>query len=836
MLTSERFLFRLKGIFVFILPMTLLTAQPIVLVGTVRSQATHTPVPYANVEVEGTDLGTATSPGGMFELKVPRLPIMLKVSHIGYADEEIEVSSTRIGTVFLKPTVLTGEEVLVTATRAVEGETPVAFSSMEGDDIDRNYSHQDVPMVLADLPGIYAYSDAGNGVGYTYLKIRGFSQDRIVVMLNGIPLNDPEAHAVYWVDHGDILASTGGIQVQRGVGNSLYGSSVFGGTVNLITDYQSAYPGFSFTSGYGDYLDAGGLNLPSQKVSAAYAGRPWKNNVTVYGRYSDLTSGGYRKGSGTHQRSVHAGVEINSSTSLTRFEAILGQEETAFSWEGIIPTYGYDLDDRADRRYNFYADPYFNGGRDDANKDVFSQSLLSFHHSEKLFGGLVSGTLSRVSGNGYYEQFKGSRDVEEYNLTSFVPETSEEVDLIRQKWLRNGYWGLVYQYSRPVPSGRVTVGGDARLYSSDHFGKVVEVDGLGNVPGDHRYYGDDTRKTSFSFYLHSTYRLTENLRAMADLRYLGHRYVFDQETMGAFTKGYGYKLKYDFLDSHLGLRYNVGKVFSVFANVSTAHREPADGDIYDHDDPEMTPAIQEFLEDSLLTRVDGYASPRTREEFLIDYEAGVSFRLSNLEGTVNLYRMDFRDELIPAAYRYYDADDLLKANAPRTIHRGMEGSLKIHLTDGLVFQQNLTLSDNRFVEFLGDSLGWAPWGGSGVTDYGGKVIPAYPDFQTNWKLLVTRGRVRPWIRIHRVGKQYIDFANTEEAALDPYTLVDIGGEVSLPRMVGAKPRVRFWINNVFDVLYETFGYNYHDGWPPERVDAYWPGATRNYFVTLTLEI
>ncbi|MFQ6675874.1 MAG: TonB-dependent receptor, partial [Fidelibacterota bacterium] len=712
----------------------------------------------------------------------------------------------------------------------------VAFSTLDREAIESRYSHQDVPMVLAELPGVYAYSDAGNGVGYTYLKIRGFPQDRIGVMLNGIPLNDPEAHAVYWVDHGDILAAAADVQVQRGVGNSLYGTSVFGGTVNMITSFHSMYPGFTVTSGYGDYLEASRLHLPSHKLSASYAGRPWNRHLTLYGRYSDLSSGGYRTGSGTDQRSAHVGVEVNSSTSLTRIEAILGQEETAFSWEGIIPVYGYDLKDRRDRRYNFYADPDFNGGRDNANKDVFTQSIASFHHSEKLFDGLVSATLYRVTGDGYYEQFKGGRDVEEYNLTDVVPDTVEKVDLIRRKWLKNGYWGVVYQYSRPLSSGRLTVGGDARFYSSDHFGKVMNVDDFPDVPGDHRYYADRSRKTSFSFYIHSIYPLSEKLILTADLRYLGHRYRFEQETMGAFTRGYTYRLKYDFVDPHLGLRYHPGNGLSLFANVSTAHREPSDGDIYDHDDPEAVPAIREFLEDATVSVIEGYGTPQTREEFLIDYEAGVSFAFSKVEGTVNLYRMDFRDELIPAYYRYYDADDVLHANAPRTVHQGVEASIHLRLMDGVAFEQNLALSDNRFKEFLGDSLGWAPWGGGGLADYGGKTIPAYPGFLATSKLVVNRGKVRPWVRLRYAGSQYIDFANTEEASLDPYTVVDMGGQIILPRIGGATLRLKFWVNNLFDVLYETFGYNYYDGWPPYRVDAYWPGATRNYYATLTLEL
>ncbi len=258
----------------FLLPLSL-GAQQVIITGQILSRATNSPVPYANVIVEDTGEGTFASAAGKFRLKTAGLPAVLWITRLGFADTVITATKPVLGAIYLVPTVLSGEEVLVTATRAVEGRTPVAFTTLDRDELDRIYSHQDVPMVLSGEPGVYAYSDAGNGVGYTYLKIRGFSQERIGFYLNGIPLNDPEAHAVYWVDHGDILAAAGDVQLQRGVGNSLYGSGVFGGTVNLATDFRALPAGFTFSTGYGNYTEKG-LDLPSRKLSICYAGGPWQ--------------------------------------------------------------------------------------------------------------------------------------------------------------------------------------------------------------------------------------------------------------------------------------------------------------------------------------------------------------------------------------------------------------------------------------------------------------------------------------------------------------------------------------------------------------------------------
>ena len=810
--------------FLFLLPLCL-GAQQITLTGQVLSSATHSPVPYANVMVEETGEGTFASGAGKFRLSVAGLPVTLRITRIGFADTVIIAAERDLGTIYLEPTVLSGEEVLVMATRAVEGRTPVAFTTLDRDELDRIYSHQDVPMVLAGEPGVYAYSDAGNGVGYTYLKIRGFSQERIGFYLNGIPLNDPEAHAVYWVDHGDILAATSDVQLQRGVGNSLYGSGVFGGTVNLTTDFRALPAGFTFSTGYGNYTEKG-LDLPSRKLSLSYAGGPWQQQGwTLYGRFSDLASDGYRIGSGTDQRSVHAGLEKSTVTTLTRFEAIWGHEETAFSWEGIIPLYGYDLDDHVDRRYNYYADPTWNGGLDDANKDVFTQSIVSLQHSRRIANGLLNLTLYNVKGDGYYEQFKGGQNVVEYNLASILPGTVEEVDLLRRKWLRNGYSGVVYHYTHSFGFGKVTVGGDARFYASEHYGKVFEIRGVSaEVPADHRYYADDTRKTSFSFYLHSLIDLTDRLSVMADLRYLGHRYSFDQEVMGAFIQGYDFKLKHDFIDPHLGLNYRASDAVSLFANLSTGHREPADGDIYDHDDPDVVPAVDDMDAD--------YATPLVREEFLIDYEAGVRLSLPAASAKVNLYCMDFREELVPVYYRYYDADDVFQGNAPRTVHQGLEMAFSVMPLSWLQVQGNLSYADNRFVEFHGDSLGWSGSEWSSITDFSGKVLPAFPKVQVKGSLTASHLLGETWAQFTHIGKQFIDFANTDSVAIAPYTLLNLATRFELPKMGSVRLELTLRVNNVFDELYETFGYTYYDGWPPYRVDAYWPGATRSYFVEL----
>ena len=802
-----------------------LAAQSADIYGRITDLETGLPLAGANVMIENLGVGAISAGDGRFIISPGALPVEVTFSRIGYADTTFTAASSGAQAVRMRPVVLTGESVQIEALRAVRGDSPVAFSTLDRETIERRYSHQDVPMILASQPGVYAYSDAGNGVGYTYLNIRGFSQDRIGVYLNGIPLNDPEAHAVYWVDHGDILADAGDIQLQRGVGNALYGSGVFGGSVNLSTGSAGRLPGLRVTMGWGDYTDSA-LNLPSRKLSAAFSSRaPALQDWQVFGRISSLSSSGYRIGSGTDQQSLHMGAERASATSLTRLEAHWGHEETAFSWEGVIPAFGYELADRNDRRYNFYADPRFNAGLNNANKDVFTQSIVSLHHSRRLGRRLASITLYNVQGDGFFEQVKTGRDSREYNLLDIVPDGVQSTDLIRRRWLRNGYSGAVGHLTVPAGKVRLTVGGDVRLYRAEHYGKVLELlSQTVEVPANHRYYSDTSRKTSFSLFLHSRWDILPALRAVAGLRYLGHRYEYRQSVLGAFTKGYAFNLRHNFIDPHLGLIYEPVAGLSIFGNVSTAHREPANSDIYDHDDPDAAPALGDMTAQS--------GKPLVRSEALIDYELGLSLERPALNAEINLYRMDIRDELIPAFYRYTDADEVFHANAPRTRHQGLEGSLRLAPRHWLQISASLTLADNRFLEFTGDSLGWE--GDGGTADYAGKQVPAFPRWQGHLEIVVRYRQHQIWLDLRQIGKQYIDFLNTEEVAIAPYGLANLGISLGLPSLAGMSGKLTLRINNLGDRLYETFGYTYFDGDPAEQIAAYWPGATRSYFLELEL--
>ena len=393
------------------------------LTGTVRDAQTGDAVVGANVYLDDTGLGAVADADGAFRIAgVSPGTYTVTASHVGYtvAKRSVAVSQGVVtAELSLEPEILRGQTVVVTASRAKERETPSAFSNLSRQDIERRYWAQDVPMVLQTMPSAHAYSDAGNGVGYSYLSIRGFNQKRINVLINGIPHNGPTSHEVYWIDMPDLLANARDVQIQRGVGSSLHGSSALGGSVNIVTSNFSTQPSVSFHTGAGSYS--------TRKYSFAYNSGLVAENYVMYGRFSRITSDGYRDQSWTKLWSYFLGVARYDENMTTKIHVYGGPEETHLSYYGIAKEYlDGDItgDARADRRYNplDYED----------ETDNFNQPHYEIHNdwqaTDRL---LVSNIFYTIKGRGDYDQFRRGRSLAEFRLPSF---TVTEPDLYETSW------------------------------------------------------------------------------------------------------------------------------------------------------------------------------------------------------------------------------------------------------------------------------------------------------------------------------------------------------------------------------------------------------------------
>lgn len=790
MLIHNRFSHFFKKSFVcavLIAESMLFAAEKISVSGRIISAATDNPVPYVNVFEPVSGAGVVTDVNGHFVITVKTLPVILDISHIAYQKKLLTVTKPEAGTIALTPAVLAGENVFVTATRAVKGQTPVAFSELTTAEIRDRYTVEDVPMILAMEPGVYSYSESGNGTGYSYVQIRGFDQSRIAVMLNNVPLNDNESHQVYWVDHGDVLSDAADVQIQRGIGNSLYGSSAFGGSINVQTAIGSERPALGIELGTGSY-NTSKINLN------ASSGKLFNGKIRVSGRLSQIESDGYREYHDTFQRSGSGGIEYDGQNVTHQFRALLGYENSHLMWDGVPAG---DINDRIKRRagYKSYIDDFF-------------QQVYSLNSNWRINDRLhFSNVAYLVKGEGYYETEKSAgydlvtddstawddfRDfLVSYNLDQYYQTdvVSQSLEFVRRKWIVNSYYGIIPTLTYMTGKYRLDAGGELKFYRGDHFGEISHFSDTGLIArigsGWYRYYRYLGEKTISTAFVHLTYEPLEKLKLITDLQYQQLEWNLDQKKIGSAV-GYQLSAPWKFLNPRLGAIYSFSDNFSTFINYGRSQREPADDQIISADDVWGTPQ-------------------KAAAELIDDFELGSNYSDRMIRIDVNLYRINYKNEQLKNIDVQQEGE-YVYTQAAATVHQGLEWEVR--------FQPNplwtLTLNGTWSRHFY--------HGG----EYEKNNLPNVPAVLVNGNLNVEPVRHLQFSLTTRfVGKQYID---EENIAINPaYWLVDAGIKYRI-----GKIELSGKVNNLFDRLYSTCGYE------DSGYIAYWPGATRNYFLGLSV--
>jgi iron complex outermembrane receptor protein len=675
----------------------------------------------------------------------------------------------------LEPIVLKGTKVDVVATRVIPGVTPVAFSSLTNEEISSLYTAEDVPMVLSSETGVHAYSESGNGTGYSYISIRGFDQSRIAVMIDNVPLNDNENHEVYWVDHGDILVDAADVEIQRGIGNSLYGASAFGGSINIQTRIINDREAFGITLSGGSYNTAKG-NLTYN------SGQRYGDDMGLAIRISKIKSDGYRIDSSSDQTAFSFGFEYRGNTWTNQFRALIGKEISRLQWDGISEEL---INDRKKRTGKMeWTQPF----TDDFLQQIYSvNSRVRFNPTLSL-----RNVVYAVFGAGYYEVRKFGRDYYSYNLDvnneySDEEEQSLSTDLDRRKWIVNQYYGITPTLTYQRDNIRFDTGLEVRFYEGQHFGEVFnfsdsELDKI--LTGKYRYYDYDGQKRTLSAFVHFMYSFQVGLNLIADLQIQDHSWSLNQKSIGHFS-GYNLGADWTFINPRIGMSYLIDDGFSIFANYSTADKEPSDSQIIEADEVSAEPR-------------------EAASEKIKDYEVGFRKSARSIFFTVNLYRIDYFNEILSDIYDFYESEFDVES-ADKTTHEGIEVEGSILLRKNLQLAVNGSMSSNRFTS--GDNKG--------------ELLTNVPDrlFNLNLKYSPLED-FDLMVQMKYVGKQFIDLPNSSELAIPEYTITNVTASANI---FGIKITAR--INNLFDELYSTYGYSYYGGY-------YWPGATRNYSLTL----
>ncbi len=753
------------------------------------------------------------------------------------------------------------ETIDVDALKGIERFTPVTFENIKRADVEEKYWMQDLPMFLNGYTGINSYSESGSSIGYSYISLRGFDQRRISILINGIPQNDPEDHTVYWVDVSDLTASVEDIQIQRGIGTALYGTSSIGGVVNVRTIDIFKNKFLNVSAGYGDYN--------SRRFSFEYSSGLIKNGFGFYGKFTKQNTDGYRDLSWSDHWSYFLSASKLIGKNQTLKLNLYGSPiKNHLAYLGVDKPYldGQITGDKyADRRFNYLTYP-------DETDNYFQPHYELVHNLQASKNIFVSNTLSYIRGDGFFNtSFPVSYgyDFGYFRLQPFyVSDTTTfnplyyrrnddgtfyydstrgyeivRSDIVSRLTVNNNTYGWFpkVQIKHNKDKGTLVIGGEVRYHKSEHFGEITFAEALPQgTPPNYQYYFYNGGKRTYSVYANEIYSITGKLNGMLGAQYVYHRYNISNNRY----RPYNFSVNYNFFTPRAGLNYNFDDRFSAFVNFSIARREPRLKDIYNGEDPYSTPNFR------IVDTLKGiYEDPLVKSEEMFDYEIGLGYNSPKVKADLNFYLMDFKNEIVNNG-QLDNVGQPIAGNAGKSIHRGVELELNLKpfsqkILNAISLAGNLSLSQNYFkeyVEVLGaDSAGNIIFG----NDYSDNQIILTPNIIANLSLnYFDKNGVGAYISMQHVGRMYLDNSENErkdpsarsapgyvDKVINPYTVVNAGLSFNVSSMINQndftklfrKLELNLKANNIFDALYETSG-SVSYGVP------YWiPAATRNFF-------
>ncbi|HPG40969.1 MAG TPA: TonB-dependent receptor [bacterium] len=764
----------------------------------------------ANILIPELQRGAASDADGEFHITgLPAGHYTVQVSHIGYEPviKTVTIENADVALdITLHLSVLKGRQITISATRARERVTPVAYTDITAQQVQQKYWAQEIPLLLDEAPGVYAFSYTSSGLGYSEVKIRGFDATRVGVTINDVPLNDPLDHVTYFYDLPDISANVRDIQVQRGVANSLYGTGALAGSVNIKTETAGDARYINFTTVNGSYN--------TRKNTLSFGSGLVNNTYSFYGRYSQVKSDGYRDMSWVDSWSYFFSATRYGKNLTTTVNLFGGPMRAHFAWEGITKQ-----EMKINRKLNY--DDYKNAA------DNFNQPHYQLLNEWQMLKNLtVSSTLFYIKGDGYYEQLKYGRDLAEYNLPEFIENniTVTETDLVRQKWVDKKQYGWIPCLEYKLKNHTLSLGGEMSIFRSHHWGEVTWAANLPpNVMPGHEYYQYNIDKNSVAVYINDLMQITQNLYLKADLQYQYQSMEFAQKRLGAFY-GYNYKLNYNFITPRLGLNYNINNNLNVFGNFSTANREPRDSDIYDADDPAALPLFRTMNPDRGI-----YRDPYIKAETLYDFETGAGLQFDLWQLKLNAFWMNFNNEIV-ATGGITDDGYPIYGNAKRSVHRGIELDFKADLPRQFTLAANTSYSDNYFVEYT-EYLWNADWSGNVAYSRNGNAIAGFPALMSNLRINKTIGGLFLSAHVQHIGRIYLDNTQQQELSIAPYQVVNLSAGFNLPDwLTPLQLSTAVHVNNVLNRKYELSGYTW-DG-----VAYYLPAAERNFYVTIQTQL
>ena len=675
------------------------------------------------------------------------------------------------------------QEVEILAGRATET-TPVAYTNIGKEVLKKSNTGVDFPYLISSTPSALTTSDAGAGIGYTTLRVRGTDGTRINVTANGIPINDAESHNVFWVNMPDLASSVKDVQIQRGVGTSTNGAGAFGASINMQISEAGNTPYAEFSGSAGSF----GTHKATLKVGSGLIADRWAIDL----RLSDIGSDGYIDRAETGLQSYYLQGSYFTDNTAVKLITFAGEEQTYHAWNYAskeeMALYG--------RRYNscgyMFTDENGKAHYYDDQTDNYTQTnyqLLIDHRFSNEWNANIG--LHYTKGDGYYQEYKSNRTLKEYALMPYElnSETIKKSDLVRKKAMDNHFGGAVFAVTYNANRVNATVGGALNRYVGDHFGQVLWVKNyIGNVVPNHEYYRNQGRKSDGNIYVKGDFGITEHLNAYADVQYRHIAYDIAgcndkwNDATGA-PQRLAIDETFNFVNPKAGLSWQINRENRLFGSVSVAHKEPTRNNY-----------------------TDGKLNEHPKEERLIDYELGYSYTGEYFHAGVNLYYMDYKDQLVLTG-ELNEIGEPLAANVPRSYRTGIELMAGAKLPCGLLWEANATLSRNRVKDFT-ETLYEDEWVGGErwVIKHGDTPIAFSPDIIVNNTIGYAYKGFEASLQSQYVSKQYMSNSKQSDHILDAYFVSNLRLAYSfdMPRTKGVTVGVTIY--NLFDHEYENNGY------------------------------
>jgi iron complex outermembrane recepter protein len=761
--------------------------------GIVKDSESNQPLAGTSVYWKNSNVGTKTDSEGKFKLKEIKEKNELVVSYIGF------------GTIVLKPETIAdkpfleiklirstyqADEVIVNATRANEN-SAMAFTNVGKDDLAKRNAGQDLPILLNFTPSLVTTSDAGAGIGYTGLRIRGTDATRINVTVNGIPINDSEDQGVYWVNMPDLASSVSSVQIQRGVGTSANGAGAFGGSINIQSNEYTPKP-------YADINSSAGT-FNSFKNTIKFGSGLLGEHFTFDGRLSKITSDGFVDRAFSNLKSYYLSGAYFGKKSFVRVNVFSGQEKTYQSWNGIAESQLVN-----ERTFNSFT---YKNQTDNYQQNHYQ--LLSTHTLSNNWS--LNANMHYTKGFGYYEEYKEDEKLSKYGLPNvFIgTETVKQTDLIRQKWLDNDFYGttflLDYQSHKKLSA---SLGGAYNIFEGGHFGEIIWAKFAPEK--NYRWYNSNSIKKDFNIYAKGNAQVAEKFNFYTDIQVRSIN--LNMKGTASLLQDISQQHSYTFFNPKIGATASISDNLQTYASFAVGQKEPNRTDFVDN---------------------KGLSQPKP--EKLNDFEMGLKYNSGKSMVSINGYLMNYKNQLVVTG-AINDVGDPIRTNIPKSFRAGIELENKYTFSTKFVWAINATLSQNKVSNFT-----------ESIPDYEGSTklvfhkkgdIAFSPNVILGSQLVLKATKSLEIALLSKyVGKQYLDNTSNEGRKLNAYFTNDIRFLYNIKTKGIPIINLGLYLNNLLNEQYESNGYTYSYLYENKVTteNYYYPQAGRNFMLTASLK-